>query len=154
MTSTSVYLTALPPLLVRSLQSAWVSHGWPPVFTRCLPDGVGVPVSLPSPPLVSVGRNLLAFNDPRGTTSTADISQGRGCCSCLCQECAYWPPCHQYSHQKKGAPAINTSSNTSSSSTITDSVILCPFISSQKSCRNSFGFYWIFIRLSLARDSG
>lgn len=61
MTTTSVYLTALPPLLVLSLQSAWFSHGWPPVFTRCLPDGVRVPAVSPLPSSGLSGEEFACF---------------------------------------------------------------------------------------------
>ena len=74
MATTSVYLTVLPPLLVCPCRVlGFPKDGLPCsqgdflMVWECLP-------SLPSPPLVSVGRNLLAFNDPRGTTSIAAIS--------------------------------------------------------------------------------
>lgn len=64
----------------------------------------------------------------------------------LCQECAYWPPSHQYDYQNKEAAAITTSSNASSSSTITDSEILCPLINLVETILDSSGylleFHW------------
>lgn len=82
-TTTSVYLDALSPLLEFPLQSTRGFQGMcshtQSVSSLCYRSTCYL-----SPLLlwVTVGRNLIAFNCPKGTTSTADVSQGP--CYCCC----------------------------------------------------------------------